>query len=194
LLSLRHAENEAAWQQFVTIYLPLVFSFCVKRGLQEADAADVGQEVLRAVASGIGHFHYDPERGTFRAWLLQITRNKLNRFFTRRYRDAQPAGDTAIARFTEGTSGPDEQAVWEEDYQQRLFDWAVGCIRGEFQNITWQAFWLTAVQEVSVKETAAQLGISIGAVYIARSRVLARLRAKVEAVTGEPWNEPKPAR
>jgi len=66
--------------------------------LQEADAADVGQEVLRAVASGIGHFHYDRERGTFRAWLLQITRNKLNRFFTGQYRDAQPANDTAIAR------------------------------------------------------------------------------------------------
>lgn len=176
--------------EFVRLYTPLIFRYCQRHGLQEADAADVAQEVMRTAARELPSFHYDPRRGRFRGWLLQTTRHRLHKFFARRDRAPQPSSDTSLERAQEQAPGPDEQARWEEDYRQRLFDWAADRARSEFQPATWQAFWRTAVDAVSVKEVAAGLGISVGAVYIARSRVTARLRELIENVADEPINLP----
>lgn len=190
LLRLRTNDDEEAWREFVRLYTPLVFRYCTRQGLQEADAADVAQEVMRIAARALPEFQYDPQRGKFRGWLLQTTRFRLHKFFAQQKRSPQPASDTVIGRFTEHEPGADEQGRWEEDYRQRLFDWAAEKARPEFQATTWDAFWLTAVQCVSVKETAARLGISVGAVYIARSRVLVRLRELIETVTDESVENP----
>lgn len=185
LLQLRDAHNAEAWREFVRLYTPLVFRHCTRHGLQEADAADVAQEVMRVAAQAMPEFQYDPQRGKFRGWLLQTTRNRLHKFFTRQQRAPQPTSETTLERFLEHEPGGDEQARWEEEYRQRLFDWAAKKARPEFQSATWDAFWLTAVESVSVKEVAAKVGISVGAVYIARSRVLARLRELIETVSDE---------
>jgi len=185
LLRLRAADDAEAWREFVQLYTPLVFRHCARHGLQEADAADVAQEVMRVAAQAMPEFQYDPQRGKFRGWLLQTTRNRLHKFFTRQQRAPQPASETTLERFLDHEPGSDEQARWEEEYRQRLFDWSAEKARLEFQSATWDAFWLTAVESVSVKEVAGRLGISVGAVYIARSRVLARLRELIETVTDE---------
>jgi RNA polymerase sigma-70 factor (ECF subfamily) len=185
-LRLRNLEDCDAWREFVRLYTPLVFLHCTRQGLQEADAADVAQEVMRVAAQAMPDFHYDAQRGKFRGWLLQTTRYRLHKFFARRQRAPQSASETAIERFAESESGIDEQARWEEDYRQQLFDWAAEKARPEFQPATWDAFWLSAVESVSVKEVARKVGISSGAVYIARSRVIARLRELIETVTDEP--------
>jgi RNA polymerase sigma factor (sigma-70 family) len=182
LLRLRDVEDIEAWREFVRLYTPLVFSHCTHRGLQEADAADVAQEVMHVAAQAMPEFQYDSQRGKFRGWLLQTTRHRLYKFFARHHRAVQPTSETSIERFIEQEPGADEQARWDEDYRQRLFDWAAEKARPEFQPATWDAFWLTAVEAVSVKEVAARLGISVGAVYIARSRVIARLRELIETV------------
>lgn len=182
LLRLRDADDVEAWQQFVRLYTPLVFGHCARHGLQEADAADVAQEVMRVAAQAMPEFQYDPERGKFRGWLLQTTRHRLYKFFERQRRSPQAASETTVERFLDQKPEADEQARWDEDYRQRLFDWATEKARPEFQSATWDAFWLTAVEAVSVKEVAAKLGISVGAVYIARSRVIARLRDLIEIV------------
>ncbi len=186
LLRLRDTNDMEAWREFVRLYTPLVFGHCTRHGLQEADAADVAQEVMRVAAQALPEFQYDAQRGKFRGWLLQTTRHRLHKFFARQQRAPQLASETTIERFLDGEPGADEQARWEEEYRQRLFDWAAEKARPEFQPATWEAFWLTAVDSISVKEVAARLGISIGAVYIARSRVLARLRELIETVTDEP--------
>lgn len=186
LLRLRDVEDADAWREFVRLYTPLIFGHCMRRGLQEADAGDVAQEVMRVAAQVMPEFEYDSQHGKFRGWLLQTTRHRLYKFFTRQHRSPQPASETAIERFVDGEPGADERARWEEDYRQRLFDWAAEKARPEFQPATWNAFWLTAVDSVSVKEVAIQLGISVGAVYIARSRVVARLRELIETATDEP--------
>lgn len=186
LLRLRNADDATAWSEFVQLYTPLIFGHCQRHGLQDADAADVAQEVMRVAAGAMPEFQYDAQRGKFRGWLLQTTRNRLHKFFDRQHRTAQPASDTTIERMLDQEPNSDEQARWEEDYRQRLFDWAAEKARVEFQPATWDAFWKTAVDSVSVKEVAGQLGISVGAVYIARSRVIARLRELIETVTDEP--------
>jgi RNA polymerase sigma factor (sigma-70 family) len=184
LLRVRDAADAAAWEQFVEIYTPLIFGFCRSRGLQEADAADVAQEVMRAVSRSIGRFDYNPEQGTFRSWLFTVTRNKFNNFIERRRNHPPAAGGTAVQELLEAQPCPEHDDNWDHEYHQRLFDWACDRIRPEFQENTWQAFWRTAVGEESGEEVAKALGLSVGAVYIAKSRVRMRLRECLTMVTG----------
>jgi RNA polymerase sigma-70 factor (ECF subfamily) len=190
-LRLRDARDAAAWAQFVEIYTPLVFTFCRQRGLQEADAADVAQEVMRAVARAMERFDYRPEQGTFRAWLFTVTRNKFNNFLEGRRRHPQGTGETAVQEFLEAQPCPERDESWDREYHQRLFEWACGQVRRDFEEPTWNAFWQTAVEEKSGKEVAAALGLSVGAVYIARSRVTARIREAVRQLDDEqaPFNQ-----
>lgn len=180
LLRLRDTQDSAAWAQFVDVYAPLVYGFGRRHGLQDADAADLTQDVLRAVASAASRLEYDPERGSFRGWLFTIARNKLRNFLAARQRQVQGSGDTGIQQQLQEQPDASESGDWDREYEQRLFAWAAGHVRGSFADATWQAFWRTAVEGRKPAEVAVALGVSVGAVYIARSRVLARLREKIQ--------------
>ena len=182
LVRIRDAGDRAAWLQFVDLYAPLVYRFGRKRGLQDADAADLTQEVLQAVAAASRRLEYDPCRGTFRGWLFTVARNRLHNFLLRRKRDARTHAQADSPHLLEEqpARGADETALWEQEYRQRLFDWAAQQVRGCFQDSTWQAFWRTAVEGQGPREVAEALGLSVGAVYIAKSRVLARLRDRIQ--------------
>src|SRR5262249_48200537 len=146
-------------------------------GLQDADAADLMQEVLRAVARAVARLEYDPGRGSFRSWLYTVTRNQLYNFLARQRRQVRGSGDTDAYGGLEGRPAPrDEAGLWDRESEQRVFAWAAEQVRGEFQEATWQAFWQTAVEGKGAKEVGAALGMSVGAVYVAKSRALARLR------------------
>jgi RNA polymerase sigma factor (sigma-70 family) len=186
LLRLRDIQDEEAWREFVSLYTPLVFGHCRQQGLQEADAADVAQEVMRTVAQVMPDFDYDSKRGLFRSWLFQTTRHRLHRFFERQQRVPRPASETVVERFLDREPCAEEEKRWEEEHRQRLFDWAAEKARPEFKPTTWEAFWLTAVESFPVKDAAAKAGISLWAVYIARSRVMARLRELIESVGDGP--------
>lgn len=179
LIHLRDPQDAGAWRDFVRLYTPLVFGFCVQRGLREQDAADICQEVMIAVAGGMENFSYDPSRGTFRSWLMRVTRNRLNNFFERSYRRAPANGSTAVMERLAEQPTREEEDRWEMEYRHRMFRWASDQVCGEFAAKTWEAFRQTAVEDRADEEVAAALGMSPGAVYIARSRVLARLREKV---------------
>src|SRR6185436_17403531 len=107
LLRLRDVEDADAWREFVRLYTPLVFGHCTRHGLQEADAADVAQEVMRVAAEAMPEFQYDAQRGKFRGWLLQTTRNRLHKFFARQHRAPQPASETTLERFLDRQPAPD---------------------------------------------------------------------------------------
>jgi RNA polymerase sigma-70 factor (ECF subfamily) len=187
LVRLHDARDHQAWEQFVDVYAPLVYGFVRKQGLQDADAADLTQDVLRAVATAAGRKGYDPGRGSFRGWLFTVVRNQLSNFRTRRSRFAQGCGDSAAQAMLEAQPArPEpEEARWEQEYEQRLFHWAAAQVRGGFQDATWQAFWQTAVEGKAPREVAQTLGITVGAVYIAKSRVLARLREQIQQLQGD---------
>jgi RNA polymerase sigma-70 factor (ECF subfamily) len=182
LVRLRDRQDEAAWREFVDLYAPLVYGYARKQGLQDADAADLSQEVLGAVASAAGRFDYDPQRGAFRNWLFTIVRRKLlNR---RRAQQSRPHDNRAVStqRLLEQCPVPDAgQALWETEWQQQLFAWACVQARRDICDATWQAFWMTAIEDRSGKQVAAELGLSVAAVYCARSRVLARLKELVRS-------------
>ena len=185
LVRIRDVGNGDAWSEFVAIYSPLVYRYSRRRGLQSTDAADVTQDVFRAIARSIRRFEYDPSRGRFRAWLITVTRSKLRDFLARREGEAQAAGGTlAQDRLEAAASLDEEEAFVEGEYRRCLFDWAAKEIREEFEDTTWQAFWQTNVEGKPTHEVAASLGISAGAVYIARSRVLAKLKQRISQVEG----------
>jgi RNA polymerase sigma-70 factor (ECF subfamily) len=182
LVRLRDPQDRVAWEQFVELYGSLVYGFARQRGLQDADAADLTQEVFLTLAGAAGRWQYDPRQGTFRAWLYGVTRNKIARFLQRQRCQPVGSGDTnALCLLAEQPSPePDLQAVWEQEFQRHLFRLAAAQVEEQFAPNTWQAFWRTAVEGQSAAAVAAELGLSIGAVYVARSRVLARLAQQIE--------------
>lgn len=186
ILRLRDPADADAWREFVSLYEPLVYDLARRKGLQDADARDVCQEVLLTVARAVHRWDPEPARGSFRGWLFRIARNLLVNFLTRQHQP-RGSGATSVQELLEAqpSADPSATALFEAEYRRRVFRWAADEIRNEFTPATWQAFWLTAVAGMIPKEAASELGLTIGAVYIARSRVLSRLRQRIEELGDE---------
>jgi RNA polymerase sigma factor (sigma-70 family) len=184
LARIRDPQDERAWAEFLEIYAPLVHRLARRGGLQEADAADLTQDVFRAVAGAIDRWDPDPAHGSFRGWLFRIARNLMVNLLAAQRRAPRGTGDTDVAHLLERQPAPDgeDTARFDAEYRRRLFEWAVEQVRGEFRETTWQAFWRTAVEAQAPKVVAEELGLSTGAVYVYRNRVMARIRSKVEQV------------
>jgi RNA polymerase sigma-70 factor (ECF subfamily) len=182
LVRLRDLRDEAAWGEFVDLYGALVYGFVRKQGVQDADAADLGQEVLRAVAAAVTRLEYDPRRGSFRNWLFTIVRNKLSNWRrTQRHRLRNCAESAAEVILEQCPAPAGQEAEWEAEWEQRVFAWACEQVRRTVTDSTWQAFWRTAVEDQTGKQVAADLGLSVAAVYLAHGRVLARLKELVRS-------------
>jgi RNA polymerase sigma-70 factor (ECF subfamily) len=187
LIRLGDKQDTVAWGQFVEVYAPLVYGFARKHGMQDADAADLTQEVMRAVAGAISRLEYDPRRGTFRSWLFTVVRNKFRNYLSNKTRKQMTSGGSSIQELLEAQ--PDRvdalEEQWDHEYDQRVFSWAVDRVKGSFTDNTWQAFWQVSVEGKNARDVARDVGISVGAVYIAKSRVLARLKEQIQLLQGE---------
>lgn len=185
IVRLRDPANSAAWGEFVALYEPLIYRLARRKGLQDADAQDLCQEVFRAVARAVDR--WDPARGSFRAWLSQIARNLLINFLTRGQHQPRGSGNTSMQQLLEAqpVNDPSATAIFEAEYERRLFQLAAEEIRCQFAPATWQAFWRTAVEGRVPSDVAADLELSVGAVYVARSRVLASLKKRIEQLESE---------
>ena len=184
LVRIRDLEDIAAWNQFVEIYAPLIHDYGRKRGLQDADAADLAQEVLQAIAKSAERFEYDTKKGSFRGWLLTITKNKLIDLLERLRKPQHGHRDGSLAIEQLAATAEDE-ALWERQHQWWMVHWAAEKVRYEFESKTWRAFMMTSIEQKNATETASELGISVGAAYIAKSRVLARVKQLIQEVEGE---------
>ncbi|MHB0960368.1 MAG: RNA polymerase sigma factor [Pirellulaceae bacterium] len=187
LVRLRKPHDEQAWAEFIEIYEPLVYQLARQRGLQDADARELCQEVFVAVSSAIERWQPDPARAKFRTWLFRIARNLIVHALVVRRRHPQGTGDSDFYALLEQQPAPDseEATEFDQEYRQQLLRWAADRVRGQFHSTTWEAFWLTSVEGQEVRQVAARLGMSVGAVYIARSRVMARLRETIEKFEGK---------
>lgn len=184
IVRLAAADDRLAWAQFVEIYAPLVFAFAQRRGLQDADAADVVQQVLTRVADAFRRGKYDRSRGLFRGWLLTIARHEVSDALAARARREQSRGGTTAQHVLRSVPEPNDASGddWDREYEQRLLAWAAERVRAEVQPATWQAFWETTVLRRSGQDVAHALGMSVAAVYLAKSRVMKRLRELVQDI------------
>jgi RNA polymerase sigma factor (sigma-70 family) len=181
LVRLRDLSDQTAWKEFTDLYGPLVYRYARKQGLQDADAADLGQEVFGAVARAVGGLEYDPGRGSFRNWLFTIVRHKLANWRSASGNRLRGRGDSETQRLLEQCPvSVDEEADWQLEWEERMFDWACEQVRKDVTDLTWQAFWRTAVDGQSGKQVSVAQGMTIAAVYRARSRVLARIKELVQ--------------
>ena len=181
ILRLKTREDGLAWEEFTQLYRPLIYRIAVSRGLQPADANDITQEVMTRVAKSIRLFAPDSSKGSFRGWLSRITRNLVIEFMRNRNRLPKTSDDTGVYRIIQSKPDPgSESQMFDIEYERQLFAWAAEKVEMKFEPKTWQAFWQTAVKNKPVDEVASQLKISRGAIYVARSRVIAALKALVE--------------
>ena len=175
LLRMRDLNDGVAWNTFIEVYGPLVYGYARRRGLQDADAAEVTQEVLTQVSQSIGAFNYQPERGKFRGWLGAIARSKTCQLLRRR-KDKIQSGNDEMLNDVE-TSGSD--TLWDEQCQQHLLHLAMRRIRPRFEESTWRAFELAWLQDQPADVVSKQLACDVQFVYVAKSRVLKKLREEV---------------
>ena len=188
LFRIRDARDQEAWGRFIDLYAPLVYGFLRKRGLQDADSADLTQDVLRQVSVAAKSLEYDAKRGTFRGWLFTIVQNRLTDHWRKEGIREHGGGDTDGQQQLNEIPQPgglDASADWDADYERQLFHYAANIVKQDFTPTTWQAFWLTAVDGIGGREVAEKLDLTVAAVYLAKGRVMARLKDQVKLLVGE---------
>jgi RNA polymerase sigma-70 factor (ECF subfamily) len=170
------ALDPAAWRRLSALYGPLVYGWARRAGLRGEDAADITQEVFRAVLAGVGKLEHGRPADTFRGWLWAVTRNKLRDFWRRADGPVAPGGSDARDRLM---LIADEARADDSDDPPAgdgLLGRAVESVRAEFEDRTWRAFWRVTVEGASAADVARELGMTANAVYVARHRVMRRLR------------------
>ena len=171
---LRGPAEQEAWARFVDLYTPLLFYWARRLGCPRDDAADLVQDVLTRLVRKLPEFRYDRHK-TFRGWLRTVTRN-VWRNRRRRAELPREAGPAAL----DDLAGPDPaDELRDAEYWQWLVGRALELMRSEFRPTTWRACWEHVVGGRPAAEVAAELGVSVGAVYMAKSRVLSRLRQEL---------------
>ena len=176
----------ASWIEFMGIYQPVVFRMAKRRGLQDADAHDVMQQVFISVAGAIQRWQPDEKRPPFRAWLTTIAGNAITKALTRRPRD-RASGSTSVFELIKAQPESDAHSQAALEMQMELkketFRWAAQKVRGDFSQSTWDAFWRTSVLNESVAAVAESTNLKAGAIYVARHRVLARIKEEVAGIS-----------
>jgi RNA polymerase sigma-70 factor (ECF subfamily) len=183
LLARAQRHEPQAWERLTALYGPLVYGWCRRAGVSADDAADVCQEVFRAVSRDIVNFRHDG-RGGFRAWLRTITKHRVCDHFTERRRNPRGVGgadpQAAMHEIADPAALDSDESQPQE--QVRLLHAALQTIRGDFQNATWTIFWRSTIEGHETAAIAADLGMTPKAVRQARHRVLKRLREELHGL------------
>jgi RNA polymerase sigma-70 factor (ECF subfamily) len=182
---LRCQPDDASWRRLVDLYTPLLRGWLRRHLVPHADADDLVQEVLAVLVRELPHFEYDPARGSFRAWLRAITVNRLRLFW--RARQARPlaTGDSDLARKLDELEDPhsDLSQQWNREHDRHVAQRLLEVLEVEFETTTWQAFRRVALAGAKAPEVAAELGLSLNAVYLAKYRVMRRLREEMRGLS-----------
>ena len=177
LVRVQDPANRDAWVLFARIYRPVIVRIALARGMQHADALDLSQQVLMAVASAIGEWEKRDESTRFRHWLSRVTKNAILNALMRRPRDQAVGGSSVeeLLREAVDRDGATTELI-ETELRRELYLRAAEIVKVEFRPDSWQAFELSVAGDLTNEEVAAELGKSVGAIYTARSRIMFRLR------------------
>lgn len=180
LARVKDPADQDAWSEFCVTYRSIVVRMCRRRGLQDADAEDLAQRVLESTSRRLREFEVDPERGRFRSWLSVVIRNAIIDHL-RTLKPDRPIGGSSVMHHLQSLPSSNDATndEIEREHRRQLFREAADVVQQTVDDLTWQAFQKTAVEHRAIADVAADLGLSIGSVYAARSRVMKRLREVV---------------
>lgn len=180
-------KSQDAWPEFISIYESALYGFCRAKGLQDADAQDVLQDVLTAVMKKLPDWNPDSNKGSFRGWLFCVARNIAVDQVKWKARKITASGDSGVARLLAEVPGPADphDQSFETEYQRALLDWASSQVKAEVREHTWLSFRKTAIEGQKAEQVAEALGISVGTVYTAKCRVVARIRSVIAEMDDE---------
>lgn len=186
LVQVRSADNREAWEEFVLVYRPVIYRMARRRGLQDADALDVSQNVLTRIAGAIQRWEKRDEETRFRHWLRRVAKNAILDALKGQPKDAAAGGSDVQELLSERAEmTPDFDAELAKEHQREQYLRAAAVVRTDVSSETWRAFELTVIEGKSCEETATVVGKSIGTVYAARSRIYRRLRDQIQKMEGE---------
>lgn len=184
LFRLKEGDDEAAWEEFVAIYRPVIVRLAMLKGLQHCDAEDLAQQVLISVSKSIPKWEQDAHRARFRTWLQKVVRNATLNALTRTASERAVGGTSVMSLLnSQPAHSHEDSALFDLEWRREAFRWAADQVREEFQPATWEAFWLTAVEGLTAQEAAERVKKSAGAVYVARSRVMQRIQSVLSEMT-----------
>jgi RNA polymerase sigma-70 factor (ECF subfamily) len=181
---LRDRGDDRAWQRFVAVYESWLRGWLSRHDLQPADVEDVLQEILAIVSAKLPHFIHNGQPGAFRSWLRAILTNQL-RYFLRGQRNRQAALPCEpLAGWLDQLTDPDSalSRQWDQEHDQQLVRRMLACIRNEFHPATWQVFQMHVLDDRPAAEVARHFQLQPNAVYVVKSRVLARLREELRGL------------
>ena len=187
LTRLRNWDDQEGWREFFETYWRLIYSVAIKAGLNEADAQDIVQETILAVARKMGRFQYDPAIGSFKTWLMLVVRSRIADYLRRRrcrVQTVSPApredSGTACIEQVPDAATPGLEALWEEEWKKGLLDAALERVRRKVPPKQFQVFDLCAIQQVSPQRITSALGVSLGQVYLIKHRVGRMVRKELK--------------
>lgn len=178
ILRIRDKDDQSAWRTFVDVYSPLIYGFCRMKGLQANDAADVSQEALIRIAKAVRTFDYDRSKGLFRDWVAMIVHNEIRRHLRRDNRMPESTLEQDIP--TNGIS-----PEWDEHFQRHIFETALLRCQQHFEKSTWELFEHSWLKKETVEHVAKKFQVGAEKIYVARSRVLKRLKHEVAVLSDD---------
>jgi len=179
LTRIRDIQDAESWSTFVDTYGPLVYRYARRQGLQDADAADITQEVMAEAARCLRTFEYQPERGRFRDWLGTVTGRQLAHFFAKQNRRLTATGAVLTDAVLDQSAAPQAEAAWVDEFNGQVLQVALERIRPHFEARNWRAFERVWLENRSAADVASELNLPLDAIYVAKSRVLKRLREEI---------------
>jgi len=186
LRRLKQWEDQESWRDFFDTYGNLIYAASIKAGLNDAEAQDVVQDTVIAVAKKIEDFKYDPAVDSFKGWLLYLTRKRIALHYRKRERDrGGPAGSFEATPLTDleripNTAGIDLERIWDEEWETSLADAALARVKQQVNPRQFQIFNFYVLKQWPVKEVAKTLDVSIAQIYLAKHRVSALVQKEVK--------------
>jgi RNA polymerase sigma-70 factor, ECF subfamily len=177
--------DDQSWHRFVDLYSPLIRGWLRRYSVTKEDAEDLTQEVMAVVVRELGNFQHSTQRGAFRSWLRTVTVNQLRVLWRTQHGRAAASGDSDIARMLDQLADPSSSLsqLWDQQHDQHVARRLMELIQPHFEPTTWQAFQRVALEGRKAAMVAEELGLSINAVLLAKSRVLSRLRQELRGLT-----------
>jgi len=185
IVRLQDPQNERAWMEFVCVYEPFLTRLVRRQGTPERHVPDVTQQILFALARSVDGWRDDGREASFRRWLGRVARNVVIKFLSRERKQVGGLGGSDFLEALRQAPDATMDDARRQEYERELILWAAELVRADFRETSWRAFWATQVDGRGVAETAAELGVSAGSIYMSRSRILARIRTKVAEILEE---------